>query len=78
MSTKRPDQQPIARVVGRRREPPVGVPPSAAARQALDSLAQRRTRVPKGVIRYASHEEMTRDRERWTAEAMAELARARG
>ncbi|HEX6268111.1 MAG TPA: hypothetical protein VFZ81_14600 [Burkholderiales bacterium] len=78
MSAKRPDQQPIARVVGRRAEPPLGALPSPARRKALDSLARRLTRVPKGVIRYANHEEMIRDRERWTIEAIVAIDRARG
>ena len=68
------DQQPIARTVGRRRVPPVGYPPGAA----LAAMANRLTRAPKGVIRYASHADMIRDRERWTVEAMVTLARARG
>ncbi|TAK85044.1 MAG: hypothetical protein EPO20_12740 [Betaproteobacteria bacterium] len=78
MSAKWPDEQPIARTVGRRRPEPLGAPPSHAARAALDSFARRLTRAPKGVFRYASHEEMTRDRERWTAQAMAQTARERG
>jgi len=72
------DQQPIARTVGRRRVPPVGYPPGAAARAALAAMANRLTRAPKGVFRYASHADMIRDRERWTVEAMVTLARARG
>jgi hypothetical protein len=72
-----PDEQPIARVVGRRARAPVGMPPSRAARAALDSLALRRTRVPKGVVRYRCHEDMIRDRDRWQSEAMAEVAKAR-
>jgi hypothetical protein len=71
------DQQPIARTVGRRIAQPAGELPSAQTRSALDSFAARRTRVPKGVIRYRSHDEMQRDRERWQAEAMAEVERAR-
>lgn len=78
MSTKWPDEQPIVRTVGRRRPAPVGAPPSREARAALDSFARRLTRAPKGVFRYASHEEMARDRERWTAQAMAQTARERG
>lgn len=78
MSAKWPDQQPIARTVGRRQPAPVGMPPSPEARFALDSFARRLTRVPKGVFRYASHEEMARDRERWTAQAMAATVRERG
>jgi hypothetical protein len=78
MSSKWPDEQPLARVVGRRLQEPVGSPPTVQTRAAMDALAQRLTRAPKGVFRYASHEEMTRDRERWAAEAMAQSARARG
>ncbi len=33
-------------------------------------MAAYRTRVPKGVFIYASHDEMTRDRERWESEAV--------
>lgn len=78
MSSAWPDQQPIARVVGRRVEPPVGVPPSREARAAHDTFARRLTRAPKGVFRYAGHDEMARDRERWRIEAMVEVVRARG
>lgn len=77
MTSVPPDQQPIARVVGRRSTRPVGAMPSAKDRAALDSFAVRRTRTPKGIIRYQSHDEMERDRERWQAEAMAEVERAR-
>lgn len=77
VSAKWPDEQPIARTVGRRKPEPVGAPPSRAARAALDSFARRLTCAPKGVFRYASHEEMARDRERWTAQAMAQAARKR-
>ena len=78
MSFEHPDQQPIARTVGRRRQRPAGSPLSAAERAALDSFANRLTRAPKGVFRYASHEEMQRDRERWQVEAIVETQRARG
>jgi hypothetical protein len=78
MTRKWPDQQPVARIVGRRSEPPAGAPPSQEARAALDSLQVRLTRAPKGVFRYACHEDMARDRERWTVEAIVENARARG
>ena len=77
MSPRPEDQQPIARTVGRRTPPPLGKMPDRAAREALDALAGRRTRVPKGVIRYSSHGEMIRDRERWTVEAMLANRRAR-
>lgn len=78
MSSKWPDQQPVERVVGRRTETPVGGPPSAEARRALDSFACRLTRAPKGVFRYACHEDMARDRERWTVDAIVATAQARG
>lgn len=62
----------IRRVVGRRKNAPPGQPPSPVARQAFDEMARYRTRAPKGVFRYQSHEEANRDRERWTAQAMRE------
>ncbi len=78
MASNFPDQQPIGRIVGRRTEPPLGVPPSPEARAAFATLVNRLTRVPKGVIRYASHEEMTRDQERWLTEVIVATARSRG
>ena len=78
MSSAWPDQQPIARTVGSRRQPPVGVPPSAEARAALDTWANRLTRAPKGVFRYASHDDMARDREHWQTRAIVETQRSRG
>ena len=71
------DQQPVARTVGRRAQPPVGVLPSPEARAAWDMMASYRTRAPKGVFCYASHDEMTRDRDAWTVEALAERSRGR-
>ena len=65
-----PDQQPIGRVIGRRIAPPIGQFPNAATRAAMDANLRYRTRVPKGIFSYRNHEEMTRDRERWTLEAM--------
>ena len=65
-----PDQQPIGRVVGKRIAPPIGQFPSAAARAAMDSNLRYRTRAPKGIFFYENHEQMTRDRERWTIDAM--------
>jgi hypothetical protein len=64
------DQQPIRRVIGKRAAPPPGIPPSAAARAAMDANARYRTRAPKGLFFYDSHEQMARDRERWTVEAV--------
>lgn len=72
------EQQPIARTVGRRTPPRAGVLPSAEARAAMDSRASGLTRVPKGIYRYASHDDMERDRERWQTAAMVATVRARG
>lgn len=69
-----PDQQPIRRVVGRRVSPPLGELPSKAARAAMSANARYLTRAPKGVFIYDSHDEMTRDRERWTVDAVLERA----
>ncbi len=71
------DQQPIARTVGRRVPPPTGAPPTAEARAAWKAMAAYLTRAPKGVFVYSSHAEMTSDRERWTAEAIAARNRPR-
>jgi hypothetical protein len=73
-----PDQQPIARIVGRRKQAPAGVPLTGATRAALDSLAKNRlTRAPKGVFRYATHDDMQRDRERWQVQAIVDTQRSR-
>jgi hypothetical protein len=69
------DQQPIARTVGRNVPPPMGAPPTAEARAAWTAMAAYRTRAPKGVFAYDSHDQMTRDRERWEAEAVARRTR---
>ena len=37
----------------------------------MTAMAQYRTRAPKGVFRYASHEEANADRLKWTVAAMA-------
>jgi hypothetical protein len=58
------------RVVGRRVAPPAGTLPNAEARAAMTRMAQYLTRAPKGVFRYASHEEANRDRERWQLAAV--------
>jgi hypothetical protein len=58
------------RVVGRRVVPSVGALPSAGAREAMTQMAQYLTRAPKGVFRYASHDEANRDRERWQLAAI--------
>jgi hypothetical protein len=68
MSSTR-DQQPIQRTVGRR-QPRDGRPLTAEDRAAMASNARYRTRAPKGVFIYASHEAMQADRERWTVDLM--------
>ena len=73
-----PDQQPIRLVVGKRVAPPPGTLPSAADRAAMTANAQYRTRAPKGVFFYANHEEMIRDRERWTLDAVIAAQQERG
>ena len=60
----------FSRVVGQRRRPPAGSPPSQAARAALATMARYLTRAPKGVFRYASHEAANADRDTWTVEAI--------
>jgi hypothetical protein len=38
----------------------------------MAKMARYRTRAPKGVFIYASHEEANRDRDRWITEAIVE------
>ena len=64
------EQQPIRRVVGKRVAPPPGTIPNEATRSAMDANARYRTRAPKGLFFYESHDQMARDRERWTVEAI--------
>ena len=71
------------RCVGRRVQGPrstttgVGQPPTAEAREAMARMAQYRTRVPKGVFVYASHEAANRDWETWQVAGMAARSLAR-
>jgi hypothetical protein len=71
------DQQPIQRTVGKRLTPPPGAVPSAAVRAAMVANAHYRTRVPKGIFFYETHDEMVRDRERWTVDAIVARHRQR-
>ena len=74
-----PDQQPIARTVGRRTRRPLGMMPPAEARAALNAWSKHlKTCMPKGVFRYATHDEMERDRNLWRVQAIVETIRARG
>ena len=64
------------KVVGRRTAGPrstatdLGTPPSAEARAAMTRMANYRTRVPKGVYIYVSHEAANQDWERWRLATM--------
>lgn len=66
------DQQPIRRVVGKRVAPPPGAVPNEATRSAMDANARYRTRAPKGLFFYESHDQMERDRERWIVQAIVQ------
>lgn len=67
----------FVRVVGARRTALGGSPPSPASRAAMTEMAQYRTRVPKGVFIYASHEAANRDWERWRVDGMLANSRAK-
>ena len=58
------------RVVGRRRRAPGGSPPPLESRAAMTAMARYRTRAPKGIFVYASHEQANADRDRWTVDSM--------
>jgi hypothetical protein len=72
------DQQPIQRIVGKRISPPIGQLPSPEARAAMAANARYYTRAPKGIFFYQNHEEMNRDRERWTIAAILARQAERG
>jgi len=59
------------RVVGKRKRPSVGAPPTPEARRDMDALQGAGMSAPKGVFRYGSHEDANRDREKWLSESMA-------
>lgn len=67
--------EPFIRVVKKRARAPIGQMPSARTREALTSMAAYRTRAPKGVFRYRSHEEANAERDRWTVEAVVAAER---
>jgi hypothetical protein len=64
------DEEKFIRVVGRRTPAPAGEVPRQTSRDAMSQMARYRTRVPKGVFIYSSHDEANRDRERWLIAAM--------
>jgi hypothetical protein len=63
------------RVVGRRRPAPAGEPPPEVSRQAMSQMAEYRTRAPKGVFIYSSHEQANRARDAWLIDAVVAAAR---
>lgn len=71
------------RTVGKRRHPPrataaeVGQPPPVASRTAMTRMAQYRTRVPKGIFIYSTHEEANHDWDEWRVAGMVANTRAR-
>ena len=73
-----PDQQPIQRTIGKRVAPPPGTLPNPEARAAMTANARYLTRAPKGIFFYKNHEEMIRDRERWTIDAVIARQTQRG
>jgi len=70
-----PNKQPLT-VVGRRRIRPSGSlrAPTAEERHWVQSMAARRTRVPKGVFKYRTMAQANADWERWHADAMVATA----
>jgi hypothetical protein len=62
------------RTVGRRSQPPAGVPraPAPEEQDWVRRMSAYCTRVPKGVFRYASAEEANADWDRWRAALLAE------
>ena len=66
----------VFRTIGRRRTPPAGVlrAPTPEEQDWVMRMSAYRTRVPKGVFRYASAEEANADWDRWRAALLAEGA----
>lgn len=60
----------FGRILGRRERAPLGQPPDAVARAALARMGRYRTRAPKGVFVYRSHEEANADQQKWLVEAV--------
>lgn len=67
----------IRKTVGRRTQRPIGElrAPTLEERDWVEKMAQRRTRVPKGVFRYKTMAEANADREKWDAELVAATIR---
>ena len=62
----------FSKVMGRRQTPVLGAlrAPSAQERAWMERVARSRTRVPKGVYRYRSHQEANADWEHWQADGL--------
>ncbi|CAK0740231.1 conserved hypothetical protein [Gammaproteobacteria bacterium] len=67
------------RIIGCRKVREMGAPgsPTSEERAWFVNFSHRRTRVPKGVFRYRTHEEANADWERWNAELVAETVAKR-
>ncbi|MFO1322243.1 MAG: hypothetical protein U1F52_21760 [Burkholderiales bacterium] len=53
------------------------LPPDAHAREWVGAMGRFRTRVPKGVFRYRTHEDANRDWERWQVDTILSSGDAR-
>lgn len=62
------------RIIGYRHPRDIGAPglPTDQEQAWLLSFADRRTRTPKGIFRYRTHEEANAEQDRWNAELVAE------
>jgi len=71
-------RQAIMRTIGKRKEPEISLDPrcpTEAERAWVRSMAENvRLQVPKGVFRYASHEQANLEWETWMGETMAAMA----
>ena len=59
----------FSRVIGRRKTG--GTTPGTISKEHMawmDSMNQYKTRIPKGIFRYRSHEEANNDMEKWLSE----------
>ena len=65
------------KIIGRRLQHVGDGPPSLEAREAMGEMARYRTRVPKGIFIYRSHDEANADCERWLVDAMVAKAQSR-
>ncbi len=68
-----PSEDALPTVIGTRQPRPPGPlrPPTPGERAWVREMANRRTRVPKGIFRYRTLDEANADWERWCAELVA-------